>query len=710
MSPPLLLLALLQAIPSDNRVRVTADDVEVTSSCTLVFEAPIEDAGRPGVVRITADGVTVACEGVLRGAAPDALPNAYTGLGIVVNAKDVVLTGARVSGFRVGIHAAEADGLVLSGADVSDNFRQRLRSTPAREDASDWLWPHDNDEHQWFERYGAGVYVERSRRVTVRDCRARDTQNGLVLDRVEESLVYDNDFSFLSGWGVALWRSSRNVLSRNALDFCVRGYSHGIYNRGQDSAGILLFEQCSGNAIVENSATHGGDGLFAFAGQEALGERGGLPAGFDHGGRGNNDNLIVRNDFSYAAAHGLELTFSFGNQIFGNRLVENAICGIWGGYSRDTLITQNLFAGNGDGAYGLERGGINIEHGQRNVILRNRFEGNRCGVHLWWDADPGLAALPWTRVNGFGSGDNLLIGNEFERDDLAIQLRAAGPTTLAGNRVTDCGAELEADDASPVLRMEEPDIDWVEPELPVLGDTQPIGARERLVGRGRIVVTEWGPYDWARPYLWLRNAEPARHGYRVLEGRLEGYRVSDGLLAETRGDALELSLLEPGVRAYELGVTIDGKEHIATGTLVRADWSVRFFPFTTDPREDVEAWRAEGADAPLQALDALELAFGSDGPARFVEGLDVGPDRFGTLAETTLTFAPGSWTLRVRSDDGVRLWLDDELLIDDWTHHATTVHEATLRADEPRTATLRLEHFELDGAAELGLEIVATRP
>lgn len=199
MSPPLLLLALLQAIPSDNRVRVTADDVEVTSSCTLVFEAPIEDAGRPGVVRITADGVTVACEGVLRGAAPDALPNAYTGLGIVVNAKDVVLTGARVSGFRVGIHAAEADGLVLSGADVSDNFRQRLRSTPAREDASDWLWPHDNDEHQWFERYGAGVYVERSRRVTVRDCRARDTQNGLVLDRVEESLVYDNDFSFLSG-------------------------------------------------------------------------------------------------------------------------------------------------------------------------------------------------------------------------------------------------------------------------------------------------------------------------------------------------------------------------------------------------------------------------------------------------------------------------------------------------------------------------------
>ena len=43
--------------------------------------------------------------------------------------------------------------------------------------------------------------------------------------------------------------------------------------------------------------------------------------------------MIVENDLSYAAAHGLEMTFSFGNRILDNRLVGNAICGIWGGYS-----------------------------------------------------------------------------------------------------------------------------------------------------------------------------------------------------------------------------------------------------------------------------------------------------------------------------------------------------------------------------------------
>jgi hypothetical protein len=33
----------------------------------------------------------------------------------------------------------------------------------------------------------------------------------------------------------------------NRLDWNVRGYSHGIYARGQDSAGILCYEQSNDN-------------------------------------------------------------------------------------------------------------------------------------------------------------------------------------------------------------------------------------------------------------------------------------------------------------------------------------------------------------------------------------------------------------------------------------------------------------------------------
>ena len=198
----------------------------------------------------------------------------------------------------------------------------------------------------------------------MRRCRARKGQNGLVLDRCEKAQVYDDDFSFLSGWGIALWRSSDNVIAKNACDFCIRGYSHGVYNRGQDSAGILLFEQCSWNVIAENSATHCGDGFFGFAGQEALGSVPPPSAGFSYRGRGCNANRIWRNDFSYAAAHGLELTFSFGNEIVSNRLFGNAICGIWGGCaargSSATPSRRTAPAGTGSSA-----GGTNIEYGQQ---------------------------------------------------------------------------------------------------------------------------------------------------------------------------------------------------------------------------------------------------------------------------------------------------------------------------------------------------------
>jgi parallel beta-helix repeat protein len=445
---------------------------------------------------IAADGLTVELAGELRGAAADAAPDGYRGVGILVTGKNVTLRGARVAGYKVGIHAVGADGLVLEDCDVSGNFRQRLRSTKEKEADEDWLDPHHNDAGEWLANYGAGIYVERSEGVVVRRCRARAGQNGLVLDRCGEAQVYDNDFSFLSGWGIALWRSSDNVIARNACDFCIRGYVHGVYNRGQDSAGILLFEQCSRNVIAENSATHCGDGFFAFAGQEALG---GVPApaGFEHAGKGNNDNRIERNDFSYAAAHGLELTFSSGNEIRFNRLVGNSICGIWAGYSQKTLVYCNEIAENGASGYGLERGGINIEHGKDNEIVSNRFRANECGIHLWWDEDSHLVSMPWSLANGTESIRNLILENRFDGDRLAIQLRASPETRLVNNTYVDVAERLDAtpDSTSGETR------DGARPgprgkgvgTLP--GSIKPVGARPHLRGREKIRIDEWGPVE-----------------------------------------------------------------------------------------------------------------------------------------------------------------------------------------------------------------------
>ena len=57
--------------------------------------------------------------------------------------------------------------------------------------------------------------------------------------------------------------------------------SADVAGRGQDSAGIFVFEQNCDNVFAENSATHGGDCFFGFAGKEAIGDNK-PPAGFDY--------------------------------------------------------------------------------------------------------------------------------------------------------------------------------------------------------------------------------------------------------------------------------------------------------------------------------------------------------------------------------------------------------------------------------------------
>ncbi|MEO0651165.1 MAG: NosD domain-containing protein, partial [Planctomycetota bacterium] len=301
-------------------VEAVGDDFEVGESCRLVLPGPTPvsptlDRGEPGVIRVRGDRsreVRVEFSGVLHGAEGDTPPDAYTGVGIHVTGPNVVLVAPRVQGFKVGIEAVDADGLRILDADVSDNYRQRLGSSWEREDPGDWLSPHENDEGQWKQQYGAGLVVERSAGIHIEGLRARDVQNGLLLDRVTDSVITRCDASFLSGWGCALWRSSRNRIDANRFEFCIRGYSHGRYNRGQDSAGLLMFEQCFDNVVYGNSLTHSGDGVFGFAGREALGQTS-FSAETYGPGLGCNGNEFAWNDLSFAAAHGLEMTFSFDN-------------------------------------------------------------------------------------------------------------------------------------------------------------------------------------------------------------------------------------------------------------------------------------------------------------------------------------------------------------------------------------------------------------
>lgn len=728
-------------------VRLTDPPLRVDRSCRVVIEPGRVAAvgGEEGAIRIEADGITVefADGSALRGAPVERDLDQLVGTGIVVDGhRDVTLRGLRVSGYKVGVRAVNASGLTIDGASFEGMYAQRLSSTPAAEDGADWLWPHRNDEDEWTKNYGAAVSVKNATGVTIRGVRVRRGQNGILLGRVNDSRVYDNDCSFLSGWGIGMWRSSGNVVSRNALDFCIRGYSHGVYNRGQDSAGILMFEQCCRNIIAENSATHGGDGFFGFAGREALGEpwmeahKGQQPPedviAFRKG-RGCNENMLVGNDFSFAAAHGIEMTFSFGNRFENNRLEGNGICGVWGGYSAETVIAGNTIKGNGLSGSGREGGGINIEHGRGNRIVANTFAGDSVGVKLWGGDAPALEKTPWGLANGEKDGAgvvrvpsarNVIAGNTFERERVGVHLRKSEETVLAENTMREVGTDVDTDGAVQAegKAPERPAASRVE----ALGAMRPVGAVGRLDGREAIVMGEWGPWDHASPLLRERGRERAGMVYDVFGAGAEMIRATvvegksralvDQIMSKGgsgRGSVrVDASELGPGVWPYRVRIKgeRDGFAWEVAGTIVNAKWAVTVFPWENDPLKDLAAWRAEAGGPRAVGCEVSEIDWplGYKGPgmiAPAVKDAKIGANMYGVITRTRLPLEPGEWVVKTLSDDGVRVIVDGNTIIERWDIHGPTPDRAVIRVERAREVEIVVEYFQNDGFATLSVGI-----
>ncbi len=64
---------------------------------------------------------------------------------------------------------------------------------------------------------------------------------------------------------------------------------------------------------------------------------------------------------------------------------------------------------------------------------------------------------------------------------------------------------------------------------------------------------------------------------------------------------------------------------------------------------------------------------------------------------------PGNWTFSTVSNDGVRLWVNDQQLIDHWNQHKATEDSATINFSQPGWYPIRLEHFQQNGTVTIQL-------
>ncbi len=621
------------------------------------------------------DGVTLDFTGVeVRGQAIDADLDAARGVCVRLrDCRDVTLRGGVFGGYKVCVALSGCEGVRVEGARFDRWYGQRLRSTAVAEDQDDWLWPHLNDEGEWDARYGGAISATDCRDLDIVGCRGRKGQNGILLTRVTGSRVHDNDFSFLSGWGLGMYRASENVVAHNVFDYCVRGHSHEVYWRGQDSAGILMFESCCRNLVARNSATHSGDGVFLYAGHDLV-QRGLAEA------TGSDENVFLENDLRYSVANSLEATFSRGNVVIGNDLSGSHQHGVWGGYSSDMVIVGNQIRDTIGGA-------ISIEHGQNCLIADNVIATSEIGFEAYWDEDPGLVQGPYGRLRSTDSRGHRVLENRFEDNVLDLVIRGTSDIVFHGNSwapgsrrpyFEDLGAEsdetvdqatvarwldgldgsfpsgnISASTLTPWTGRAPEQLDaWRSFDVGELPGGQAVRAEDRGAARGgleTIVMGEWGPWD-------LRSNEP-----RPARSR-------------------------PG------------------GLLDGAGWTARWFLWdeaTSDPRVDEAAWRAR-ATAPVltRRVTSFVNPWGSDEVRRAV-----GNDHFGLLAHAEVEVpTAGPHRLRVTSDDGVRVLVNGRIVIERWDHHASMRDEVVVEL-EAGVVPVKVEYFQITGGAALLLEL-----
>ena len=677
-------------------------------------------------ITIRGENVTVDFNGATLVGSPDGTdPDQFAGVAILVDGgSKVTIRGATIRGYKVGILARNSPDLHITRNELSYNWKQRLYSGIEKESLLDWMSYHQNEKDEWL-RFGAAIYLSACDRAEIDHNTAVQGQNGLMVTASKGLKTWNNTFQFLSSVGVGLYRVTESTIMHNRIDWCVRGYSHGFYNRGQDSAGLLMYEQSSNNTVAFNSITHGGDGLFLWAGQSTM----------DTGKGGANGNRFHANDFSHAPTNGIEATFS--KNVFTENRVEDCWHGVWGGYSYGSKWFDNRFARNAEA--------IAIEHGQGNFIDRNSFDGDLTAIRLWQNAteDPnwGYAKSRDTRSRGYYIERNTFRGNK-----VAVDVRDSEDVRIWRNRYVDVGERLKLSGVTNgVAELTEP------PHVAILHDDPPV---ERLPdgmdamikdgerrGRETIIVDQWGPYDWKSPKLW---PVLPRDGTLPFARRSKSAGLHDGpvklnvlgppgqwKLASARGakvtpaqgsvgDVISVTPAAGRVVDYELALTYIGDAVISPrGVLTAAgrpyafgyshffapaNWTIRFFeyPESADPVKRPDSFARVLAGKPVRTLAADRIDYLSAAP--FEEGLP--RDRFAFIADGAVTLPKGEYTLQVISDDGVRVWIDDKLVLDAWDVHESRVDAVPLAGG---THKLRVHYFEAVGWAEMRLDIQPRR-
>jgi len=690
--------------------------MKITSSVQVkmaVYQLNGYDSLDRPVILIEGNNITVDFnKALLQGSGNKQLPNQFYGLAILIKGNNITIKNARVSGYKVAIIAVGCKDLKIENSDFSYNYRHQLQSGLTHEDVSDWMSFHHNENDEWL-RFGAGIYLKDCSKPAILNNTITGGQCALLMMRTNEGLITGNDFSFNSALGIGMYRSSRNNILNNKLDFNVRGHSEGYYNRGQDSAGILIFEQCNENVFAYNSVTHGGDGFFLWAGQTTM----------DTGEGGCNDNYVYKNDFSYAPTNGIEITFS--RNYISNNIIKGCDNGIWGGYSFNTTIVGNTIQGN--------KVGIAIEHGQENEFTNNSFDSNKTAIKLWarkqQPSDWGYSQKRDTRSRNYKIYNNKLSRNNIVFDIVMTDTLDFKANNFSNNKaIYKFSNDVNYIDTSIHTQM----IDRAGKArvIPIDPKKAVIPKLNYPAGRDKMRITEWGPYDYRYPILFLKKIDSNNVYYFDVLGPKGKWKLKNSkdvknisskegifpteITAQRHGADVQLELEYTGE-----GFTDQfGKKQAANKVYdfsfrdfqPEINWTVNWYKWDADhdPNKSYELFKTVYNNAPVKTEQTKNVDYTWWGEI----GKRLPADSFATVATGIVEVENGMYNLSVTADDIVKVFVDGKLIIDFWDvskykYDEDTHHSATVRMNGKHT--IRIEQAENAGYATLIFKLIPVK-
>jgi parallel beta-helix repeat protein len=333
---------------------------EPPAPLVITSDTTLDPARTYGPLVIRASNVTIDGKGAWLVGATHGSPKSFTGTAISAKGvSGITLKNVKAKGWRTGLAVEDTGGWRVEDCDFSDNF-------------------HD-PEFGWGEQgRGGGMVLTRVRSSTVRRCKANRVWDGCALVGCDDNLLEDNDFSHASNTCLKLWRSCGNTVRKNKLDYGLRIKPGEVHAR--DSACVLIETGSDDSRFVDNSCTHGGDGIFI----RVL------------NGWVSTGNHFEGNDCSHANNNCVE-AWAPRNRYVRNKANRGSY-GFWLGASDQTVLLDNEASYNGD-----PKGPHNSPHlpggGHAGIVFmfgpssHTLVRGNRCvgnngaGIALVGDLD-----------------------------------------------------------------------------------------------------------------------------------------------------------------------------------------------------------------------------------------------------------------------------------------------------------------------------------